>query len=204
MKMIGVRFEDRQLAAMEAISRRDGASLSDVVRELVDHGLAAAPNPAPKPPPAEPGQGPAGAAALPSALANQEAELRRDLVRLRLYRAVLGLEYWGPKVLAVAAAMVPFKTGDLKAQSNALSVVMLLILIDALWPRRVIRRSVLARAAPELEDLIAAVPGLWDEACRTKSPALAEAEVLAEVAERRRRLGELCLKDLGLRFWNPG
>jgi hypothetical protein len=65
------------------------------------------------------------------------------------------------------------------------------------------RFAVMSRAVQQLWDLLSSVPDRYAQQCLQLPPQLAVLAVLEYVNQRRRRVGEQGMKELGMKFWNP-
>lgn len=74
--------------------------------------------------------------------------------------------------------------------------------MDILWVGRERKVEVLDRAVRELWDLISCVPDLYAQQCLIKAPEEATAAVLQIIQERRQRVGQFGMNDVGISSWN--
>ncbi len=227
MKGFSVKMEDDQAKELEDYCHKVGKSVSEVIRDFVVSGLHGdpqpvpqpapqpvpqptpepapqptpkpEPQPAPQPAPRDPGSG-GPAPEFPLALAHRIAALREDMYKLDRYAANARWKYWTPKAPAMLGLLLALFTHNAFVAIGGIAASLLLQIIDAVWRNRVFRHEVAKLGANQLWELILALPDLWEKECQTRSPDLAQAEILAHIKERREHLGELGVKDLGIKF----
>lgn len=201
-------MEDDQAEELEDFCRRAGKSVSVAIRDFVLSGLHGNPQPAPQPAPQPvpqpaPQPAPAQPGKLHPVLVSRIGDLVRDRLALVACLTLSRVFLWAPKAVSAGAAAIAVFSHNGYLARACCWIWAASAAVDSLWVGRERKVEVLERAVRELWDLISCVPYLYAQQCLTKTPEAATAAVLQIIQERRARIGQFGMKDVGISSWNP-
>jgi hypothetical protein len=213
--MMGVRFDDKEIEALDGVCKKLDQSRSDAIREAVKQYVikeggapgplprpAPAPQPAPAPvdPPA-PGGGTINPPHLPELSIFKREDVKDDRFWFSVVHSKSAWIWWLPTLLVMAAFLLcGFSTNILVVGWSNIGG-LLSALIGGLTPGRGFRLVLSSHVIKDADRLIVDIPLLWQELCLKMPPEQAELALLAMIEERRKTLGAAGVKDLGEKPW---
>jgi hypothetical protein len=113
------------------------------------------------------------------------------------------LSIWAPRVAAVGSCATAIFCHNGYLAYACCWIWLATVVLDVLWVSRDRKREVLDRGVRELWALISSVPDIYRQQCLVQPPEVAAAAVLNYVLDRRKRVGQFGMNDVGISSWNP-